>query len=187
MVMELLGTSLKDAFIERQQIDVVELGYQMVTILEKVHATGFVHNDIKPDNIALNAEQKWTLFDFGLSDYLGYVTSTKEGCRRAGNGLFISIEMLRGTLEYSNDIKSLAYMLTFLSKLSLPWDEFCLHQTEMPITTFLDELLQRKIGQTKNIIDNLPEPLHEFVLTALQMKGEVNYDLLRSILRKKYP
>ena len=45
----------------------------MIEIIEKLHETGYVYNDIKPDNICVgiynksNTDHKLKLIDFGLS------------------------------------------------------------------------------------------------------------------------
>lgn len=186
MVMQLLGLTLKNLAKQGQQIDLADLGYQMVNILEKVHATGFVHCDVKPDNIARNPsheEKAWTLFDFGLSNYLGFLNTSEATNVRAGSMLYMSVEMLEGYMAYSNDIKSLAYMLAFLSKRALPWSDFCKTKDRLPLHIFLDELLVLKKRQMNEVTKDLPQPLKTFVTVALEMKGDaVNYDSLRTIL-----
>ena len=46
------------------------IGLQVIDRIEALHTIGFVHRDIKPDNLAVGNKQKNNiiyLFDFGLS------------------------------------------------------------------------------------------------------------------------
>ena len=55
--MNKLGISLKDMLIFLQNkfclIDTLKLGIKLITNIEQVHNAGYVHLDIKPDNILI--------------------------------------------------------------------------------------------------------------------------------------
>ena len=81
-VMERLGISMVDVIKKNKLIfsyaQVISLTCQLITSLESIHSLGYVHCDIKPDNIMFGQvikdgvedktrELKATLIDFGLA------------------------------------------------------------------------------------------------------------------------
>ena len=83
IVMEFLeGEALADALVRRGAFDIPEVAYvisQAASALEKAHAAGVVHRDLKPDNIflctnpeALPGEYPYTvkLVDFGIAKFV---------------------------------------------------------------------------------------------------------------------
>ena len=48
--------------------DVAEIGIQLLQCVENMHSAGYIHGDIKPDNIMLNEQNKVTLIDFGFAE-----------------------------------------------------------------------------------------------------------------------
>lgn len=78
IVQEKLGKSLKDIFYEIEdhftKICILNLAIKLVEILERLHEKGYIHCDIKPDNILIGNEdkdpdlnRKIYLIDFGLA------------------------------------------------------------------------------------------------------------------------
>ena len=74
MMMDLLGKSLEDIFVAKGKVlslkSVLTIGYQMVERIEFLHSRGFLHRDIKPDNMLVGPRGKEHLIyliDMGLS------------------------------------------------------------------------------------------------------------------------
>ena len=74
MLMDLLGSSVEDIFVERNKImslkSALMIGYQMVERIEFLHEKQIIHRDIKPDNFLLGINANAHLLfivDFGLS------------------------------------------------------------------------------------------------------------------------
>ena len=44
-------------------MDILKLGIQMIKIIEKFHMLGYVHRDIKPDNILFEPNKQERIFD----------------------------------------------------------------------------------------------------------------------------
>lgn len=97
-----------------------------------MHSCGFIHRDIKPQNILIGEEHtercnKIFLIDFGLSvQYLdeggSHLKPIKNYNSVVGTALFASINAHEGSeLSRRDDIESLAYTLIYLCTGSLPW------------------------------------------------------------------
>lgn len=68
---------------------VLNIFYQCVELLEKVHASGYVHCDIKPENIMLGTEKDYKtvyLIDFSLSEK--YVDEDGEPLEEPAHSVF---------------------------------------------------------------------------------------------------
>ncbi len=95
-----------------------------------MHKTGFLHRDIKPQNILLGREephaQKIFLVDFGLANQ--YLTDEGAHIPKAkynsvvGTAIFASVNAHNGKeLARRDDLESLVYTLLYLFKGNLPW------------------------------------------------------------------
>ena len=120
------------------------LGLQLLDILELVHDSGLVYNDLKPDNIMIGTEDKLpsqmksqyddifknvrvNLVDFGLaSKWLD--NKTGKHCKRKdleyfqGNMFFSSVNQLAPkTASRRDDLHSLLYLMIYLiNRCSIP-------------------------------------------------------------------
>ena len=50
--------------------EVVTIGIKIIKLLSKLHSLGWIHRDVKPDNLAIGLKEKNKiiyLFDFGLA------------------------------------------------------------------------------------------------------------------------
>lgn len=92
---------------------------KLLTTLEGIHSHGFLHLDIKPDNILIDRTgRNVMLIDYGLAKQIG--GNTRVGLR--GNIWFCATSFLRGYPPNRwSDLESLAYTLIMLEKGSLPW------------------------------------------------------------------
>eukprot|EP00877_Chromochloris_zofingiensis_P010070 jgi/Chrzof1/5316/Cz15g21270.t1 len=139
MVMDLLGPSLWDLWnTQNQALDpdfCACVAMESIAILKAVHAKGYVHGDVKPENFLLgppatSRQKRLYLVDLGLA------IKYKE-C----NGNHVKYDQrpddFRGTVRYASvhahlgrtasrrdDLESLAYSLVFLMKGRLPWQGF---------------------------------------------------------------
>lgn len=105
----------------------LQLALKLLTILETVHNKYILHRDLKPENILFNpATGFFYLIDFGLAKR--YVDKNGKHIPRLENKDF------RGTLRYCtlnmhlgvensrrDDLESFLYVLIFLLKGKLPW------------------------------------------------------------------
>ena len=83
--MKKYGTNLDDVFIQQEynlsQKTILQIGIRILEIFEKVHATGYIYNDLKLDNIMIGnsdddlmSSHEIRLIDFGFaSKYISHV------------------------------------------------------------------------------------------------------------------
>lgn len=62
-VLDLL--SLKE--IKVSDVQIKQIGYQLVCALEYLHSNNFIHRDVKPENIMINREGVVKLSDFSIT------------------------------------------------------------------------------------------------------------------------
>lgn len=134
-IMQKLGACLLDLMLECgrrfSQKTVLMLMDQMYSALEAVHDEGFIHCDIKPDNLVMGVgrkENRLFLIDFGLAEsYMkdGEHVELKQETGFKGNYYWVSSNVLRGlTASRRDDLEALFYVTLFLSKGELPWQVF---------------------------------------------------------------
>jgi len=134
MVLDLLGPSLEDLFTychRRFSLKtVLMLADQIISRLEQLHASGFLHRDVKPENLVVGLGEKADvvhLIDLGLAKrYRGLGTREHvpycEGTSLEGTARYSSINAHLG-IEQSrrDDLEAVGHMLAYFSRGSLPW------------------------------------------------------------------
>ena len=104
--------------------DTVQIGVQLLESVENLHSTGYLHLDIKLDNILINRENKVVLIDFGQArKYLlpdgSHCPDT--GIEEGGNVHFASLNAFKKqTLSRRDDVIQVIYSLMCLYNEFLP-------------------------------------------------------------------
>ncbi|CAN6887065.1 unnamed protein product [Brassica oleracea var. botrytis] len=197
MVMDILGPSLWDIWNTSGQAMSSEMvaciAVESLSILEKMHAKGYVHGDVKPENFLLgqpstSQEKKLFLVDLGLA------TKWREG---GGNGQHVEYDqrpdMFRGTVRYASahahlgrtasrrdDLESLAYTLIFLHRGRLPWQGY-----QGDNKSFL--VCKKKMATSPDMLCCFcPAPFKQFLEIVVNMKfdEEPNYGKLVSLFQE---
>ncbi|KAG0456667.1 hypothetical protein HPP92_024455 [Vanilla planifolia] len=193
MVMDMLGPSLWDAWNSAGQAMSSEMvaciAVESISILEKVHAKGYVHGDVKPENFLLGQpstpqEKKLFLVDLGLA------TKWKDSASGQHVEYDQRPDVFRGTVRYASvhahlgrtasrrdDLESLAYTLIFLHRGRLPWQGY---QGENK--SFL--VCKKKMATSPELLCCFcPPPFKQFLETVVNLKydEEPNYSKLISL------
>jgi len=133
IVMELLTTDMLQVFKATGALPMavlLKVAIETLLALESIHSQGYLHLDIKPDNIAVKRKErkyKCYLVDLGMANKYflsGSHYLYAETGEFHGNPIFASINTLQGCRpSRRDDLESLLYALAFLGTSTLPWME----------------------------------------------------------------
>ncbi len=190
LVMQLLGEDLQSILTRRKKFTVKTvclLAYQMIRILEYIHNKNVIHRDIKPENFLMGLDEfsKYLyLTDFGLSKSYDINSATprnKESRKLTGTPRYASINALRG-LEQGprDDLESIGYVLVYLLKGELPWQNIVGKSKIEKIK----KLLVKKIEMpSSELCTGLPEIFEKYVdyCKNLQLEEKPDYEMLKNL------
>ncbi|PCH34731.1 kinase-like protein [Wolfiporia cocos MD-104 SS10] len=196
MVLDLLGPSLQDLFRMCNKHfslkTILMLADQLITRIEYIHSRDLVHRDIKPANFVVpkedNAGYLLNVIDFGLAQkyrdprtglHIPYKQDAHHG---VGTCLFASINTHLG-IEASrrDDLESLAYMLIYFLRGSLPWQKIESHDPEETWALIRD----KKISCAPLLTVGLPvefDILYKYA-RGLEFADLPDYEGLRDLFR----
>ena len=194
LVMPLLGKSLHEIQSTKnfnfEFKDICLMAIQIIERIQWVHSQKIIHRDIKPDNflIGLDDPNIIYLIDFGLSKkYRSSITGNHIKCTRikkfVGSLRYASINALR-LREQSrrDDFESIGYMLIYLIKGKLPWDNIKIDNKR---TSFLKFSQYKKNISPELLCNNLPEEFLDYVkyVRNLNFEDEPDYNYLKSLFQ----
>lgn len=125
LYMSLFGPSISSFAGKLSNTMIAKIAIRLISILKSVHTAGYIHRDIKPDNILLSRENPKKFDALMLVDF-GIATEVTETC--------MPTKMFVGTLQFQSiaahnklsqspkdDLESLVYTLVYLKNGKLPW------------------------------------------------------------------
>ena len=134
ILMPALGKSLEEFGKPEMNKIIMKVCIQLTKRLEVLHNLGYIHNDLKPENLLISQDlETVNLIDFGFSEpYLN-----KDGTHKPsqyqpifkGNLLYCSTNACSAKgKSRRDDVQSLLHVLSFILNDNLPW---CKH-SRMP-------------------------------------------------------
>lgn len=148
LTMEVVEGSALDETLPLPPEKVRDVAIQLARALGYIHEQGFVHCDIKPENLRLTPDGRLKLMDFGLMERKGRI-----GGPIRGSLAYLAPEVAKGGMvDARSDLYSLGIMLFQLASGQLPF------QAETPA-----EMLRAHLGQEPPRLETLPEDLRELL------------------------
>jgi serine/threonine protein kinase len=177
----------------------VQIGQQILSILQSIHELGLVHRDIKPDNFLLKSKQLF-MIDFGFCKKYSISDNPKTTTSLIGSPNYASINA-HNCVELSrrDDLESLGYMLIYLHLGKLPWSTDIMRSTPFLIQNahFPEEngAVMNENGPVTLHISNVQRCKMQYEPTvfadylryvrALQFNEQPDYNVLGSLIREK--
>lgn len=147
MLMELVDATTLDQQMPRNHIQAVDTFLQVAQGLAHMHGRGFVHADIKPNNVLVDEEGKVKIIDLGQACAIGTIKKRIQGTP----GYMAPEQAHRGEITPKTDIYNLgAMMYWILVGENIP--------TAMPPKNATDSLVSGAVDADKV---ELPVPPHE--------------------------
>ncbi len=162
LVMDYLeGPTLRDFLEFHRKLPVavaVDLAVEIADALGAIHAEGFVHRDLTPNNVILERRTRRPIVcDFGIARDLGLTTQTGSA---AGTLAYMPPEQMRGRATPRSDIFALGVLLYEMITGKIPWGEAKTAIIAYRILRLDRRRLARQLTQ-------LPEALRPILLRAL--------------------
>ena len=194
LIEPLLGQSLEDIYNNYgRHFSLAELcmiAIQVLDRIETLHSQGFIHRDIKPDNMLIGKRDPNIIYliDYGLSKKYRS-TKTKKHIRFSNTG------RLTGTLRYASsnalkgseqsrrdDLISIGYMLIFFLKRELPWQKI---RDKDETKRYIKIYKMKKEIKPEILCQGLPNEIVEYMkyVQHLGFEQEPNYNYLRNLFK----
>ncbi|UCG50492.1 MAG: protein kinase [Candidatus Latescibacterota bacterium] len=164
---------------------IADIGIQILDGLEHAHAKGFIHRDLKPDNLMFSEDGKIKITDFGLAKLKGAAELTKSGST-VGTVSYMSPEQVRGEeLDTRSDLFSVGVILYQLVTGNRPFRGE--HETAISYAIVNEDPVA-----PATLRPDLPKALLQIIMRCLEKDkdkrianaGEVR-DALKAVSRKK--
>jgi len=171
---------------------VQSIGKQMLDIFEYIHSHGYVHADIKAENILMNDSVHIYLLDYGLSRKVSIQYEEKVQRRHEGTLEFTSLDVHRGAVpSFRGDLEILFYNILHWLGGRLPWltitDGARVQQAKLTARSdpsgFVRSIFTNKNSITSKMLDALTQFYREIIEMNYTDKGD--YQRLREIITCK--
>lgn len=165
---------------------------QILGELQFLHQCHYIHRDIKPENFVVGRKlfnNQICMIDFGLCklyrDPISHAhMPLRENKPLIGTVRFASINSHFGYEQSRrDDLESLAYMLIYFSKGSLPWQKIHSHDNK------LEKIAEKKKEiPLEQLCKDLPSEFSQFLTSVRNLKfdEQPNYSEYRSLFRELF-
>ncbi|XP_033249747.1 casein kinase I [Drosophila miranda] len=195
MVIELLGPSLEELFTTCKRRfslkTVLMVADQLLSRLENLHAIGFIHRDIKPDNFLMGTGKqahKLFLIDFGLSkrymdtESLLHIPFRKDR-NLTGTVRYASVNAQKG-IEQSrrDDLESMCHCLMYFNLGKLPWQGIAAASKKQKYEMILEKKSGTKIEE---LCKAFPSEFAVFMkyIRSMRFNEDPDYNYMRQLFR----
>lgn len=138
---------------------------QVAAAIDYAHRSGFIHGDIKPENILFrHSGSQPCLADFGVSRYFPFTERvvTMEGQERAGSTAYLSPEQVeRNEISPRSDIYAFALVAYELLAGALPFD------MKAPAFQLMKAKVEGKLADPRDLNPMIPAPTSKVLLKCL--------------------
>jgi len=192
LIMSLLGPSLEDLHEHLGRFSLkttMMLAEQMISRLEYVHAAGYIHRDLKPDNFLMGVgklSHHCYLIDFGLSTkYIGSNGQHRDmstGRNFVGTTRYASLRTHQGISQSRrDDLEQLGYIFIYMLRGRLPWSGLNIKDRDEKEKTIGD--MKEKMS-TAQICHRCPRQFEDFLLYARKMEfdEQPQYEMCRMLM-----
>jgi len=178
LVMEFVdGPNLKELLLRRGRLpyqEAVRIACQICSVLQVAHDRGFIHRDIKPQNILIAPDGQAKLTDFGIVRVIEAVGLTNTGVV-LGTADYLAPEQARGEdLTPSSDLYSLGVVL---------YEMLCGHPPFAGPTAVAVAMQHARTPPPPLApqVPDLPPAVEQVVFTALQKMPERRFHSARAM------
>lgn len=198
LIIDLLGPSLEDLFTFCGHSFTLKtclmLADQVLSRLELIHNQGFIHRDIKPNNLLIGLGRKANIIytiDFGLAKRYkdpatGMHIPYRDGKSLTGTARYASINTHLGIEQARrDDLEGLAYVLIYFLKGNLPWQGLRAHNKKDKYA----RIMQCKIDTApEKLCSRLPSEILGFLNYARMLKfaEKPDYAHLRKVFKELF-
>lgn len=118
------GKELREAKYDLSKSEVVRITKEVAKALEYAHKNGFIHRDVKPENIMLHDNgERVVLMDFGIARMTQHDMSMTKTGKVIGTPHYMSPEQTKGlAVDHRADIYSLGVVMYQMLAGRLPYD-----------------------------------------------------------------
>ena len=173
------------------QVPVVEVLILQISRIEYIHSRNFIHRDIKPDNFLMGIGKRGNqvnVIDFGLAKkYRDPKTHLhipyRENKNLTGTARYTSINTHLGVEQARrDDLESLAYVLMYFLRGSLPWQGLKAATKKQKY----DRIMEKKMTTPSDLLcRGFPNEFAIFLnyTRALRFDDKPDYSYLRKLFR----
>ncbi len=148
---------------------VVNVAKKLCDAMEYAHAKGYVHRDIKPQNVMVDMSGEPYLTDFGIAKNVAQNSITMEDTSIMGSVYYFSPEQARGErADKRSDIYSLGITMYEMLTGEVPFD------AESSVAIALKHV-NEPLPVPREIMPGIPESVNRIILKATQKDKHFRY------------
>ena len=195
LIETLLDKSLQNIFVTNKKecnlVDICLIGIQLLERLKWIHSKDLIYRDIKPDNFLIGIEDPNVIYivDFGLckkyrSSKTGKHILPKLTGQFNGTVKYASPNAIKGKeVSRRDDLISLGYMLIFLFKRDLPWEDSF---KNLDRTKYFELISLKETNGDGKLFNNIPQEFKDYIKYTRNLKFEQDpdYSYLSSLFLK---